>query len=141
LLRIYRKINQPDACIGIRLIAFIKELITFTALKKIFTILFLLSGTCFAQNKAVNSLDAAAKIIRFFPNPASSNINFELQRGYDQSYTLVLFNFMGKKLEEFTPSSQLVNLSLNNFYRGIYIFQLRDKTGKIIESGRFQVVK
>ncbi len=48
---------------------------------------------------------------------------------------------MGKEMEELTPSAQVINLSLNNFYRGIYIFQLRDKTGKIIESGRFQVVK
>jgi len=48
---------------------------------------------------------------------------------------------MGKEMEELTPSSQVINISLNNFYRGIYIFQLRDKTGKIIESGRFQVVK
>lgn len=80
-------------------------------------------------------------MIKFFPNPASSNINFELLRGYDQSYKLLLFNFMGKEMEELTPSAQVINLSLNNFYRGIYVFQLRDKTGKIIESGRFQVVK
>ena len=119
-------------------------MITFTLLKKLFTILSFLIGacfTCFAQNKPANAGDAAAKMIKFFPNPASSNINFELQRGYDQSYKLLLFNFMGKEMEELTPSAQVINLSLNNFYRGIYIFQLRDKTGKIIESGRFQVVK
>ncbi len=97
--------------------------------------------TSFAQSKTVTTVDAAPKIIKFFPNPASSNINFELQKGYDQSYTLILFNFMGKQMNELSPSSQLINLSLNNYYRGIYIFQLRDKAGKIIESGRFQVVK
>jgi hypothetical protein len=48
---------------------------------------------------------------------------------------------MGKKMEELVPGSQIINLSLNTFYRGIYIFQLRDKKGKIIESGKFQVVK
>jgi hypothetical protein len=48
---------------------------------------------------------------------------------------------MGKKMEEFAPGSQIINLSLNSFYRGIYIFQLRDKKGNIIESGKFQVVK
>lgn len=86
-------------------------------------------------------MDATAKILKFFPNPASSNINFELMRGYDKSYTLQLFNFMGKKVYELTPSNQRINLSLNGFYRGVYIFQLRDKFGKIVESGRFQVVK
>lgn len=48
---------------------------------------------------------------------------------------------MGKKVYELIPASQRVNLSLNGFYRGVYIFQLRDKSGKIIDSGRFQVVK
>jgi hypothetical protein len=48
---------------------------------------------------------------------------------------------MGKKVYELTPASQRISLSLNTFYRGVYIFQLRDKFGKLIDSGRFQVVK
>jgi hypothetical protein len=48
---------------------------------------------------------------------------------------------MGKKVYESTPISQRINLSLDGFYRGVYIFQLRDKTGKIVDSGRFQVIR
>ena len=102
--------------------------------------MFGITFTSFAQNKT-GVADAGAKIIKFFPNPATSNINFELQPGYDKSYTLQLFNFMGKKVYELAPSSQRINLSLNGFYRGVYIFQLRDKFGKIMDSGRFQVVR
>ncbi|MEO6720166.1 MAG: T9SS type A sorting domain-containing protein [Ferruginibacter sp.] len=79
--------------------------------------------------------------MKFYPNPATSNINFELQRSYGNAYTLQVYNFMGKKVYELTPASQRINLSLNTFYRGVYIFQLRDKLGKLIDSGRFQVVK
>jgi hypothetical protein len=86
-------------------------------------------------------VDASAKIIKFFPNPATSNINFELPRGYDKSYTFQLFNFMGKKVYELIPNTQRINVSLDGFYRGVYIFQLRDKTGKIIDSGKFQVIR
>ncbi len=117
---------------------------TFTFLKKLITILILLFGitfTSFAQNKPGISDEVSAKIIKFFPNPATSNINFELRQGYDKFYTLQVFNFMGKKVYELSPSSQRVNLSLDGFYRGVYIFQLRDKSGKIIDSGRFQVIK
>jgi hypothetical protein len=85
--------------------------------------------------------DPGARITKFFPNPATSNINFELQRGYENQYTLQLYNFMGKKVYELAPSGSRINLSLNGFYRGVYIFQLRDKTGKIIDSGRFQVIR
>lgn len=122
----------------------LKEFATFTFLKKQITILILFFGitfTSFAQIKTGISEDGTAKIVKLFPNPATSNINFELLRGYDKSYTLQLFNFMGKKVYELISSSQRINLSLNSFYRGVYIFQLRDKDGKIIDSGRFQVVK
>ncbi len=27
----------------------------------------------------------------------------------------------------------------NDFYRGIYIYQVQDKTGRILETGKFQV--
>ncbi len=123
---------------------FLKEFTTFTVLNKLISILILLFGLTFtsiAQNKPGITPDGTAKIIKFFPNPATSNINFELQQGYDRSHTLQIFNFMGKKVYELLPSNQRINLSLSGFYRGVYIFQLRDKSGKIIDSGRFQVIK
>ncbi len=41
-----------------------------------------------------------------------------------------------------TVSNLKITLSLTNeFYRGIYVYQLRDNTGKILETGKFQVVK
>ena len=37
------------------------------------------------------------------------------------------------------PERMSVNLS--DFSRGIYIYQLRDKSGRMVESGKFQVAK
>jgi len=34
-----------------------------------------------------------------------------------------------------------MTISLIEYYRGIYIFQIRDKQGNIVDSGKFQVVK
>lgn len=102
-------------------------------------VLFGLNFTSFAQTKITG--DPVAKLIRFYPNPATTAISFEFQRGYDKSYSLQLYNFMGKKIYELKTASPRINLSLTDFYRGVYIYQLRDKNGKIIESGKFQVVK
>jgi len=30
-------------------------------------------------------------------------------------------------------------VNVSDFYRGVYIFQLRDKNGRMIDSGKFQV--
>jgi len=113
-------------------------------LKKITTILIVLFGitfTSFAQLKSGNDGDAAVKVVKFYPNPATTAINFELPSGYDKSYSIQLFNFMGKKVSEINVSTQRISFSLDGFYRGVYIYQLRDKYGKVVDSGKFQVVK
>ena len=84
---------------------------------------------------------APPEILKFYPNPASAFINFEFQKSYDRSHTLQIYNFMGKKVQELRNSPSRITLRLDEFYRGIYIFQLRDKNGRILESGRFQVIK
>jgi hypothetical protein len=114
-------------------------------LTKIVYILLILIGinfTSFAQNKIATGDPAAiAKMIRFYPNPASSVITFEFLRAYDNSYTLQVFNFMGKKVHDIKKTPSRITLNLDDYFRGIYIFQLRDKNGSIIQSGKFQVVK
>jgi len=92
----------------------------------------------FSQN---NNTEASNRIINFYPNPASTFINFNFLRSYDVNYTLFIFNFMGKKILEIKNAPSRINLNLVDFYRGIYIYQLRDKNGIIMETGKFQVVK
>lgn len=82
-----------------------------------------------------------SKAVRFYPNPANNIINFEFSRPVQRDYTLQVFNFLGKKVFESNAISQKTSIPLTDFYRGIYIFQLRDKSGRIIESGKFQVSK
>ena len=86
-------------------------------------------------------MNDAVKTVKFYPNPAVSFINFEFERTYDKSYSLLIYNFIGKKVVEMKISEQKINISLTDFYRGVYIFQLRDKSGNIVESGKFQVAK
>ena len=80
--------------------------------------------------------------VRFYPNPATSFITFEdIARKYDRNYSIQIFNFLGKKVYEFSLADQKNIVNLSDFFRGIYIFQLRDPSGKILESGKFQVNK
>jgi hypothetical protein len=109
---------------------------------KHFTILILLAlftfGTAQAQSPRPVSVPGA-RILRFFPNPATTYINFEFQKEYEKNYVLQVYNFLGKKvvdINQVTPRSQI---DVSGFSRGIYIYQLRDQTSKVIESGKFQV--
>ena len=113
-------------------------------MKKIVYILILLIGinfTSFAQTKSPAQGEPIAKLIKPYPIPATTAINFEFQYGYDKTFSLQIYNFMGKKVNEFSKIPPMMTVPLDDFYRGIYVYQLRDKDGKIIDSGKFQVVK
>ena len=112
---------------------------------KKFTLIILLSVFIGLQSNAqatgTSAVQTAAKMVKFFPNPATTYVNFEFQQLQQKTYSLQLYNFLGKKildLPELTPRTQV---NLTNYTRGVYIFQLKDKTGKVIESGKFQIEK
>lgn len=101
-----------------------------------------LSFTGFSQNRpVVTESPATAKLIKFYPNPASSVISFEFNKASETSYSLQVYNFMGKKVYEIKKTPIRITINLEDFYRGVYIFQLRDNNGSIVQSGKFQVVK
>lgn len=86
--------------------------------------------------------DDQVKIVQFYPNPATAYINFEFSHlPARQPHTLFIFSFIGKKMDEFSVDGTKITVSLDAYYRGLYVFQLRDRAGNIVESGKFQVVK
>ena len=109
----------------------------------ILSFIILTSVTALSQSGAnpvtVNQLNS--RIIKFYPNPATSIINFDFANGYDKNCNFQIFSFVGKKVFELNNLSPKTIVNLNDFYRGIYIFQLRDRNGKVIDSGKFQVSK
>ncbi|MET3876174.1 hypothetical protein [Chitinophaga sp. OAE865] len=56
-------------------------------------------------------------------------------------YDLIVYNFLGKKIDQLKGISSKTTVSLDNYYNGLYIFQLRDQRGNLVESGKFNVVK
>lgn len=114
-----------------------------------FYLIFLFTGfTLFASAQEGKPSEAAfvsdiskEKVLKFYPNPATAVINFEFLKPIQHDLTLQVYNFIGKKVFELNGVSQKTTVPLNDFYRGVYIFQLRDKSGRIVESGKFQVNK
>lgn len=94
-----------------------------------------------SQSRLPGFPDPEPTSVRFYPNPASSFITFDLLKNYGKNYSIQVFNFLGKKVYEFSAADQKTFVNLTDFFRGIYIFQLKDPNGKIVESGKFQVNK
>ncbi len=118
-----------------------KEFSIFTLLKKIVYILIFIAGSVFSSFGQYKTGDPSVKFLKFYPNPATTEINFEFLHGYDKSYSFQIYAFMGKKIFELKNTSPKLNIGLEEFYRGIYLYKLLDKNGEVIESGKFLVVK
>lgn len=104
----------------------------------------MITTTTLAQtNRAVTgSPVSVVKMVKFYPNPAVSFINFEFQSNINLSnYSFKVFNFIGKKVVEINNLTPRTVINVNDFFRGVYIFQLTDRNGKVVESGKFQVAK
>jgi hypothetical protein len=110
---------------------------------RIFYILFItLLATMQVKSQVISasSQEPDAKHVKFYPNPASSIITFDFLQEPDKGYSFQIFNFLGKKVFEISVNYRTI-VNLTDFTRGIYIFQLKDQNGKIVESGKFQVNK
>ncbi|MEJ7735840.1 MAG: T9SS type A sorting domain-containing protein [Chitinophagaceae bacterium] len=111
---------------------------------KIFYILFMVVLTVLqakSQNRVNTQTVPEARLIRIYPNPAAIQITFNFEKRFDKNYSLHIFNFIGKKVHDLQTITPQTLVDVSAFYRGVYIFQVKDKAGKIIESGKFQVAK
>ncbi len=101
----------------------------------------LLSSTQVKSQAKGFAPDPEPRIIKFYPNPAVSFITFEIAKESNKTYTLLIFNFLGKKVKEVPDVSSKTVVNLSDLSRGIYIFQLKEQNGRVTDSGTFQINK
>lgn len=102
---------------------------------------FLIISFCAQGQTRTVSANPTGIILRFYPNPATTSVTFEFQKVY-KGYSIQIFNLLGTKVAEVTNLEQRTFINLSTLTRGgVYIYQVRDNTGKVVESGKFQVSK
>lgn len=114
----------------------------FDTLRKILPILLLSFFTGFianSQDSRASAQDIMGKVVKLYPNPATSYITFDLQKSYQQGLTITVYNFLGKKMYENQSVSEKTTLTLTDFSRGVYIYHITNQGGKVIDTGKFQV--
>jgi len=106
----------------------------------ILALLLLLSTFAQAQSSRVPA-EPTAKLVKPYPNPATSYITFDLQKNYQKGLSIVVYNFPGRKMFESKNVEEKTTVNLTDFTRGVYIYQLLDQNGRITDTGKFQVAK
>ena len=131
-------------CTGKKKLLFCTKKVKFVLLKKllpILTIILLTTLPSLGQQERSITPDAAQRFLKLYPNPAVSFIKIEFQKNYDNGYNLQIINFLGKQVYEIKNLNTTTTLDLAAFASGVYIYQLKDREGKMVESGKFQVAK
>jgi hypothetical protein len=116
----------------------------FVSLTRILTILSFVLLSAFgvkAQQSRDPFQESAQRIMKLYPNPAVSFIKFDFQQKYSSGYSLQIINFIGRQVYEMKNINPSSTLDLTPYNRGVYIYQLKDQYGKLVESGKFQVSK
>lgn len=118
----------------------------FVSLRKIlpivlFSVLIAIQSQAQSAREVTPVVTSQDRIIKLYPNPATTYITFDLQSGYQKGMSLQVYSFLGKKMYESQNVPQKLTLGLSEFNRGLYMYHLTDATGRIIESGKFQVTK
>jgi hypothetical protein len=128
-------------CIFRKISLLLKNKSKFVSLSRILPILgFILLTAIYANGQESRTPGPdAGKVVKIYPNPATSYITFDLQKSYQKGLTIVVYNFLGKKMYENPNVSEKTTLTLTDFNRGIYIYHLTDQSGQVMDSGKFQV--
>ncbi len=112
-------------------------------MKRFLPILFLsvfLSANSFGQGGRTGPEDPG-KGLKIYPNPASTYITFDLTKGHQPGLTIIVYNFLGKKMSETPNVAEKTTLQLSNYNRGVYVYHLTDQSGRVLDSGKFQVAR
>jgi hypothetical protein len=112
-------------------------------LKKLLLILSIILLTTIQSQAQQRSSIAGVQssILRFYPNPATTVVNFDFTKTYDRGFSIQIYNFLGRKMFEQVNLPDRAAINLSEFTRGVYIYQLRDRNNQLVESGKFQVAK
>lgn len=116
----------------------------FVSLKKILLIISIILLTALysqGQSARANFIDPGQKTLKIYPNPATTYITFDFDKTPEKGYSIQVYSFLGKKMYENQNLTSKTTIDLSEFNRGVYIYHLIDRSGKIIESGKFQVSK
>jgi hypothetical protein len=92
------------------------------------------------SSRSIPPAEGGDRIVKLYPNPAQSYITFDLQKDYKNGLIVQVYSgLLGKKMYESQNVPEKFTLNLTDFTRGVYIYHLVDASGKILESGKFQV--
>jgi len=92
-----------------------------------------------AQKPVATPASNQKTLVKFYPNPAVNFITFEMKEPVERGSSLQVYSFLGRQVSSVSVNAQRITVNVSDYFRGIYVFQLRAPNGKVVETNKFQV--
>lgn len=86
----------------------------------------------------INEINGVKNTVSLFPNPATNNVT--IQCSVNAAFAEVM-DIAGRKMGTFSMENNQTRIETTGYAAGIYLFNVKDKDGKVVNRGKFEVTK
>ena len=76
--------------------------------------------------------------VNVYPNPANNNITFSTAAGNTEGY-IYIYDITGREVEKIMVKKGICTLNTATYNNGVYLYNLTDNAGNLIDRGKFVV--
>ncbi|HTA82212.1 MAG TPA: T9SS type A sorting domain-containing protein [Bacteroidia bacterium] len=88
----------------------------------------------------VNEVSATPASVSIYPNPATNAVHFTIT-GNDIANYINVFDMTGKKITTLDAHNNIAILNSSELASGLYFYQLYNKAGNLMKTGKFSISK
>lgn len=86
---------------------------------------------------ALSEIAKAGLSLKVYPNPATDVLNLEID--YPEEAYVYIADITGRLIETKAIESNLAKVALSSYTSGVYLYQVKNKDGEMIKTGKFTV--
>jgi|SRR6185312_3081837 len=95
-------------------------------------------GTTLGIDDNINAVKANVDV---YPNPASTQVNFKVSGSGINAYGIEVYDITGKKISTNAVKDNMASINTSTYASGLYIYQVYDKSGALMNVGKFSIDK
>ena len=88
---------------------------------------------------SVSIASASVTSVLAYPNPSSTQITFKMSSGENQY--IIITDITGRTLSTLPVYNKQIQVNVSAYSSGIYLYNILDKSGNVLNRGKFSVVK
>ena len=87
----------------------------------------------------VDNINAPTVNVNVYPSPATTEVNFQISSLSTPIIRADIYDITGQKVNSYGIRNNFLSMSTQGYAAGLYFYQLYDKNGSLLKSGKFSI--